>query len=822
MSDVAHLRRLALVCKPDVALALQQEGGLRLGLSHQHFRDPGFSDQAIVWLGPDDLKRPEKPGGGMRDFTDRMEDWGYLAHLLSRRMVIYIVFVRSVTDLKEFGDRRTAYRNEIRPELQSPVSEDRLDVLVAVFAEHPGTKEIHDQLATLSESCAVYVMGHQLRVKQSTAELIHARHVWAGAVSGLIFRLASVQKQERGLFAWRAARLDHIRLRDHAQKANLNHLSLFVDWFLSAEKPEDINIQDWPKRSAGAFSESDTWKQLHDRITGVKLELPTESVEWHARLRDFADLGISPSSSSEIATNDQMMDVAERYVAQQAGASVQGVVYEKAADAPEGEAVEVVTKITNPEIMAALAKTSGEKWRKSIIAHPMKVYKKTQECSSWLGRFYAENPPRNGPGVFRQMKVMATEFIQTHPIQKMYAEQARHMGDILDRDKEFTQRREELRIKARELQRARDHLVGNTARIVLGLLSALMAGFIIVQGVDAWSGFWSGGKAFNTIPVRQLYVTAAFLGSGIFGVVIGIIMPGYLEKKAGRRAAAKLSEDASELQSSMIALLEERARFCQIATKLGMCADYAAAISQARVIAERGAGIVDFAVEAGRQKYFAPPVLARRSDSRGAAVQDVQGSWDRELYRKFALREIQGDIIPINQLDSEKIWSRIYKIWEQTYAGSKHSAKGWVELDASIGAVERLLESYLEELTMSYRKSFEDVGLTDSDSENIDAIWKDWYPGGRMDEHLPLLSLDVRRELAISSRVVESSVLAVNRSVASAFEKYARPATGQQVRISMPDAFRQLMPPHVVAFIFDEIRLTMESGEFKVYSPLNR
>ncbi len=484
------------------------------GLAIDHFRESSFYDQAIIWLSRDDLKAP---GAGDDEARRR---WAQIIHLISRRLHVQLFRVTKERGLNDLVEWQQRFESEIDPKIQSPVRA-RGDVLIIVFERNPQSSEV-DELARRSTDNALYLMMPELRVEQTTPRLAHSIHVWHEAVIRLLSRLLAHQPPQPGIYAWRGLEVRAGGGRSAPDGRQKEELDRFISWLCTVESlPRERSSED---SENGAIETTTTGKSIA-QAKPEKIKEPDTSNE-EGTLLDFAGM---ESNSAE----HQVVEIAST-------ARVEGQ-----------------------------ARAAGGKWRISQAETPARLLQIERELAgSWM-KISQMEPPEGGPGLANELCLsLASRIEAAQGAQAVAAQQKRWSDEFAKDNEDIGARNYSLRQMARELQRARDHLVGLVQRAVLGLFCALIVGFILAQAMESWSGIWWGGLSLGAIPTRELILLVTFAVCGGLGVAAGVVLPYLLETWRGRVAARVLWNEAVNLRKRMVERLNRRLDLCHKARVL--------------------------------------------------------------------------------------------------------------------------------------------------------------------------------------------------------------------------------------------------------------
>jgi hypothetical protein len=689
--------RIAVLCEAGEALLLQGVFGPEArGVRAADFEQNGFSNQRVIWLDPHDLDKPSDAD------QDAVEAWEKLIHLVTSRL--FVQLVRLGSQARSQVAEVLAWRKrfvDISREIQSHVRAYR-NVLILVFERPPRADEIQGLLDGLS-GFAVYIMMPQLRVAVDAPRLPHARHVWHFAVARLLSRLLTHECPEPGFYAWRALQIQDKDLSGHLRSLARKDLEAFFGW-LQSQQPWDgaHGPPHWPtpQTDGAPIPPPQVWKTMAD---GLSQNIPVpNTAETEAVLGSFTKLA-------------------------------------------SGDAPRLVAEITDPDSVTKQASETGRLWRLEHADHPRKLWEIESKQRGWW-RKLTETPSEGGMGFLNQIALAMSRQLERFRLQPLVDVQLARWGDALKTDADFHQQRQILDGWARELQKARDHMVGLTKRVFLGSFCAVIVGFILAQAMRCWSGFWWAGKSFGLIPAREMGLLIALTVCGALGVAAGVVLPYYLERRAGLRAAKELCMRATDLQQRMVKRVNDRLRLCHVARVLAVTNDYLGGYFNAKQIASRAANIV----KAELNSHLGGGVLTPPN----AEVDEK--NFDQRAYHDVSTLEVSsGASSGMARTDEneapdnlERIRLECYEVWQENIARIDFKETGWLPQAEIARTLDSMVSRFLAKMSERYRdealKALQDVG----ELERIGALVEDglerWHLStAQARGHMPMLSLHV-------------------------------------------------------------------------------
>ena len=529
-----------MVCDPPDAACLQRllpASVHDLGLDH--YQDPAFCQQPIVWLSSDDLRAPNAGNDEAR------RRWGQIIHLISRRLQVQLVRVTKGRELVARFDWQERFKNEIDPKIQSPVR-GHANVLIVVFERDPQASEL-EELARCAKESVVYLMMPELRVEQSTPRLVHSIHVWHEGVARLLARLVEHElPEDPGIYTWRGLQIRAEESRGAVEARLKVESERFISWLCS--------VDPIPRPQAQADGD--------DNLMG----------------RTAMGDSMAQSNPKEIAEPDT--STAEAELADFAGMESQS-------------AEKQVEMITSPEQVEKQARAAGREWRKTQAELPARLVGVEKEQGVKWRKISSMGPPEGGPGLTNEVCLsLASQVEAAGGAKAVAAQQAKWAAEFALDNEDIGARNHKLRQKARELQRARDHLVGLAQRAALGLFCAIIVGFILVQAMESWSGIWRGGVSFGAMPTREAILLVTFAVCGTLGVAAGVVFPYWLETWRGKAGARSLRGEAVELKKRMVARLNRRLKLCHSARGLAAVFTELAVYDITRLLAGRASAVI--------------------------------------------------------------------------------------------------------------------------------------------------------------------------------------------------------------------------------------
>jgi hypothetical protein len=316
------------------------------------------------------------------------------------------------------------------------------------------------------------------------------------------------------------------------------------------------------------------------------------------------------------------------------------------------------------------------------------------------------------------------KLIERMQIGSVFGAQAEVLWELSRQSSDLSRAREALSDEARELQRARDHFLSDGSRLILGIACAVLVGFVVAQGVAAWSGIWFSGGSLFRVPLQQAQVISVWAACGLLGVVAGVLLPRYLELRRGAEATRRVQANAEDLRGAMFSLVEARARFCGVTGEVGRAGHAAADYRRAVEIG----GHDDRVVARNCPEEFgdeAVPVIKAEAAAKPGSPASGKSAWDVKVFEESSRADIdvilQQSTAANNAAAAEARNDEVYKVWSEGFVTDLHARSGWLS-STKIRATCRKIILLLRGRSQDKRRS--QMGTFDFSSSESEAALK--------------------------------------------------------------------------------------------------
>jgi hypothetical protein len=804
---------LAVVGTPSVLQRLGEQTILPFeNLRDLDFRAEGILEKPVLWIEESRLRRPEPTAvgdSGNLAYRAALQEWEKLIHLAYARCYIQVVVLEGPSAWNNFHEY---FQRVIKPEIQSHVRNKQLaPVLVLVFEWDLPSEGVLDKILEISKFFSVYLMEPKLNVSSRRYELVHSRHIWPLAVDRLLLSILSGKKTFGGIFAWRSLRLESRKERQAAQEGIARDWKDFRNWFLRCDEDFSVGLGA-AAVPQGVFDGSAERKRL---AAGFSLTSPAPEIRLDL---DFVGIKVSDSGLRERFDLGQRL---ERWEGRLSGGDY-GTASRQAAE--KGDAVTSIESHTDPQLASEQAMKWAEDVRrgkvKNLISQVIDSRQKMVDCFNKVH----ETPPQGGPGIYRRLRMQGETLIERMKIGAVFEAQAEALWKLSRQASDLSRAREALCDEARELQRARDHLLNDGSRVILGIACAVLVGFVVAQGVAAWSGIWISGGSLFRVPLQQFQVILVWAAFGLLGVACGILLPRSLELRRGEIAARRVQSKAEDLRRAMFSLVEARARFCGVTGEVGRAGYSAADYRRAAEIGGHDDRVVtkscpdEVVVTTASLPELEVP-------NEPAASASTNGAWDVKVFEESSRADIEIELIGKDRGEIASAAGAgnvdVYRVWREGFESDVHARAGWLS-SVKVRAISRKIFQSL--CARSHKRRLVEIGTFDlaskSSSISLEAAFARWIDGsGAL---TPMLSASFEKEAKLESfiavRVGPDSEM--KKKNIETLVAYCQGNSLNSVEIAETSKFDlpECIPGFIVAEVFQEVRLS-DHIESKLRTP---